>query len=782
MSGEIVEKFREFAQGVGITLPAAIVADGSVKRAGSIGYILHADESPAGKVWDFKDPEGTKHSWRADAAGTGATPTPHAIAVKAAASAEKRAEEKADALPRLRELWTSSDPAPADHPYLVSHGLGGREDIAGLLRVDRSGALLVPFADGDPDTLTGIQIIQPSGRKWFAPGSTYARRFFPIPGDTDTIFIAEGMATAAAVAISTGKQAYATGGAGNMPGVAAVVRARFPEAIIVIAGDHDRGTIDPTDTDTDSRPRNTGREVAEKAAAASGGIAIVPADIPDFFGTDWADVLVQCGGAVVRERLTPTPEMLTRAEKPGEATEELHYTDMGNSRRFVREFGSEVRYCHAWKSWLIWDGRRWRRDEAGEIFDLARRIPAVIAAEAAHFTEQAGRRQASKSEREQLQARAEDAWKGAKAAEQLKNVKAFLEFAQSEPGIAVNTDDLDADLDVLNVANGIIDMRTGELHPHDRKKLCTKLIDIHYTPGAAAPRWEKAVIDFTDKDTELAYFLQRAVGYSLTGRTNEQCVFILHGRGRNGKSLFADRVGRIAGDYGQQADFSLFLEKEQDKISNDIARLCGARFVAASEGEAGKRLAEAAIKHMTGGEKMVARFLHKEYFEFRPQFSPWLATNHRPQIRGTDEGIWRRIRLIPCRAYFDPKDDDPQLMDTLDAEMPGILAWAVQGAVQWYRGGLGIAEAVATATSEFREEMDSIGAWLAACCSTDDPGAITPLADIYASYAAWIEAAGEGVLSQRKFNDRMKDRGIENGPPTPQKTTTKRGISLRRRP
>ena len=779
-AAEIVEKFREFAAGVGITLPSNIVADGGLKRAGSIGYILYDDESPAGKVWDFKDPEGTQYSWRADAAGTGATPTPHIVAARAADRAEKREQEKADALPRLRELWAAAAAAPADHAYLGSHGIG-REDIAGLLRIDKSGALLVPFSDGDPATLTGIQIIQPAGRKFFMAGSTYARKFFCIPGDTSTIYICEGMATAAAAAVATEKMSIATGGAGNMPGVAAVIRGQYPDAIIIIAGDHDRGTVDPADTET--RARNTGREAAEKAAAAGGGIAIIPEGIPDFRGSDWADVLVQFGPGEVKSRLTPTPEMLTRTEKTGEAlTEELHYTDMGNSRRFALEFGADVRYCHPWESWLIWDGRRWRRDEAGEIFALARRIPAIIAAEAAHYTEQAGRRNASKSEREQLQARAEEAWKGAKAAEQLRNIKAFLELARSEPGIAVSPGDLDAGLDIINVANGIIDMRTGELHPHDRRKLCTKLIDIHYIPGAAAPRWEKAVLDFTGGDTELAFFLQRAVGYSLTGRTNEQCVFILHGRGRNGKSLFADRIGRIAGDYGQQADFSLFLEKEQDKISNDIARLCGARFVAASEGEAGKRLAEAAIKHMTGGEKMVARFLHKEYFEFRPQFSPWLATNHRPQIRGTDEGIWRRIRLIPCRAYFDPKDDDPQLMDTLDSEMPGILAWAVQGAVQWYRRGLGNAEAVATATSEFREEMDSIGAWLAACCSTDDPGAITPLADIYASYAAWIEAAGEGVLSQRKFNDRMKDRGIENGPPTPQKTTTKRGISLRRRP
>jgi len=757
-AAEIVEKFREFAQGVGIDIPGDIIADGRIHRAGAIGYIIHADEQPAGQCWDFRVSE-KKHSWRADAAGAGTPQAPHIVAARAADRAEKREQEKADALPRLRELWASAAPAPADHAYLVSHGIGGREDIAGLLRIDKSGALLVPFHDGDPGALTGIQIIQPAGRKWFLPGSTYARRFLSFPGATDTIYIAEGMATAAAVAISTGKQAYATGGAGNMPGVAAVIRSRYPDAIIVIAGDHDRGNIDPTDTDTDSRPRNTGREAAEKAAAACGGIAIIPADIPDFAGSDWADVLVQFGPGEVRERLTPTREMLTRAEKPGEEGPTNSYTDLGNSRRFVAKFGKDIRYIHAFDRWLIWRGDRWEIDEAEQVMGMAREIPAIIAEEAAaHY--RAAARARSKEEREARQKQAEAALKGATKAEGVRNIKNFLELAQSERGMSVRPDALDTHHHQLNVANGTIDLRTGELHPHRREDYHTRIAPYHYDPNATCPRWEQAVLDFCSGDAELAFWIQRAVGYSLSGDVSEQCFFVLHGMGSNGKSFLLKIIQRLAGGYGQSAKFETFLEDERgSNINNDVAVLRGARLVVSSEAPEGKRLAEHKIKHLTGGDKIRARFLYKESFEFDPTFKIWLGSNHRPKITGTDNGIWRRVRLIPCKAWFDQNNPDPTFGPAIEAEMPGILTWAVKGAVQWYRHRLGIPSAVTQATDRYREEMDSIGAWLAECCDTSNPTAKVGSKNLYQSYATWAEAAGEGVLAQKNFNRVMGDRG-----------------------
>lgn len=754
-AAEIVESFRAFAQGVGITLPAAIIADGRIHRAGAIGYILHGDEQPAGQCWDFRSPD-KKHSWRADAGAKTTPATPHVIAAKAAASAGKREAEKADALPRLRELWTSSDPAPADHAYLVSHGIG-REDIAGLLRVDKSGALLVPFHDGDPDQLTGIQLIQPAGRKWFLPGSTYARRFFSIPGDTSTIYICEGMATAAAVAVATGKQAYATGGAGNLPGVAAVIRSRYPEAVIVVAGDHDRGTIDPADTD--SRPRNTGKEAAEKAAAACGGIAIIPDTIDDFRGSDWADVLVQFGAGEVRERLTPTPEMLRRAEKPGEAGATLSYTDLGNSRRFRAKFGENIRYIHAFDKWLLWKGDRWEIDEAEQVMGMAREIPAIIAEEAAdHY--RAAARARSKEEREARQKQAEAALKGATKAEGVRSIKNFLELAQSERGMSVRPDALDTHHYQLNVQNGTVDLRTGELHPHQREDYHTRIVPYQYDPTATCPRWEQAIMDFCSGDAELAYWLQRAVGYSMTGDVSEQCFFVLYGMGSNGKSFLLKIIQRLAGGYGQSAKFETFLEDERgSNINNDVAILRGARLVVSSEAPEGRRLAEHKIKHLTGGDKIRARFLYKESFEFDPTFKIWLGSNHRPKITGTDNGIWRRVRLIPCRAWFDQNNPDPTFGPAIEAEMPGILTWAVQGAVQWYRQRLGVPSAVTQATDRYREEMDSIGAWLAECCDVTNPTAKVGSKNLYQSYAAWAEAAGEGVLAQRNFNRVMGDRG-----------------------
>ncbi len=260
-------------------------------------------------------------------------------------------------------------------------------------------------------------------------------------------------------------------------------------------------------------------------------------------------------------------------------------------------------------------------------------------------------------------------------------------------------------------------------------------------------------------DAELVTFLQRAAGYSLTGSTREQCLFVLYGTGANGKSSLLDTLRLLLGDYAQQTESKTFTEKKQDSISNDIARLKGARLVAASETESGGRLAESLVKQMTGGEPLTARFLHQEFFEFRPEFKVWLGTNHKPVIKGSDNAIWRRIRLIPFDVTIPPAERDKDLLFKLREELPGILAWAVRGCADWLRNGLSEPESVMSATSAYRDEMDVLGPFFSECCHFTHI-AKTSASELYRAYGGWVERFGEKPMSQRSFGMSLSERGL----------------------
>jgi putative DNA primase/helicase len=271
----------------------------------------------------------------------------------------------------------------------------------------------------------------------------------------------------------------------------------------------------------------------------------------------------------------------------------------------------------------------------------------------------------------------------------------MLRLAQSS--VPILTDDLDRDPWLLNVANGTVDLRSGELRRHRREDLITKLIDVEYHPDAPCKRWLRFLEEIQPKESTRRY-LQRSAGYSATGSARERVVLILHGGGRNGKSVFLQELRTTLGPYAVRMPSETFLAKRQDgAIPNDIAQLRGARMAFGSETGEGRRLAEAKIKEMTGDESISARFMRGEWFDFRPAFTPWLATNHRPVIKGSDAAIWDRIRLVPFNVRFRLPDEpdsglavaDLALAEKLDAERQGILAWIVRGAVDWYRDGLG---------------------------------------------------------------------------------------------
>ena len=263
-----------------------------------------------------------------------------------------------------------------------------------------------------------------------------------------------------------------------------------------------------------------------------------------------------------------------------------------------------------------------------------------------------------------------------------------------------------------------------------------------------------------DGDESLVEFMHRAIGYSLTGDIGEQVCFILHGFGANGKSTMLTTIGDLLGDLARHASIETFTERDGGRIPEDRARLREARFVTTSETNRHHRLDENFIKDVTGGEPITARFLHQNAFEFAPSFKVFMACNHKPQITGTDHGIWRRIRLVPFNQKFDPRQE-PDLDYTLANELPGILAWAVQGCRQWQDQGLGMPDAVQKATESYRSESDLLGLFIEEACTVSDCLTV-PSSDLYKAYREWCDTGGYRPMNQRNFGLGLKERGFTN--------------------
>jgi putative DNA primase/helicase len=421
-------------------------------------------------------------------------------------------------------------------------------------------------------------------------------------------------------------------------------------------------------------------------------------------------------------------------------------TDLGNAERFVSDHGDIVRYVHGWATWHIWDGCRWREDTDGEAIRLAKHTVRRILAEEVPSL---------------YDSKAQEALaKHAVKSESAGRIAAMLELARVERPVPLTPDAMDADIHLLNVSNGTLDLRTGELYPHDPLLYCSRVAPVAYRPEAQAPLWLAFLARIFDGRQEVIDYLQRAIGYSLTGDTSEQCVFILWGSGANGKSTFLETIKALLADYAQSADPKSFQEQHGGSgARSDIARLKGARFVVATESESGARLSESLIKSVTGGEKLVARRLYQDFFEFEPAFKLWLATNHKPHIRNTDHGIRRRIRLIPFAVTIPPEERDKGLRNRLMEELPGIFAWAVRGCLSWREGGLREPETVLAATQEYHEEMDRLAPFIEERCELGSQYS-TLAADLFASYLSWCEESGEKPLSRVNFSLAMQDRGL----------------------
>jgi putative DNA primase/helicase len=419
-----------------------------------------------------------------------------------------------------------------------------------------------------------------------------------------------------------------------------------------------------------------------------------------------------------------------------------NHTDAGNARRLVRLHGTDLRFVPEWGVWLHYDGQRWARDTGGgAAMALAKRAVLSMYEEAADKGDTERKAMVDHARRSEAEPR----------------LRAMITLARSEPGIAVAPDRLDTDPWTFNVQNGTIDLRSGDLRPHRREDLIAKIAGCAYLPDATCPTWTGFLDRIMDGREEVIGFLRRAAGYALTGSTREQVIFLLHGTGANGKSTLLRVLLELLGDYGRQAPSDVLLAKRNDAHPTGIAGLHSARLVSVIEVDEGRRLAEGLVKQLTGSDRVAARFMRQDFFEYEPAFKLFLAANHKPIIRGTDLATWRRIRLVPFDVTIPPEEQDHDLADKLRTELPGILRWAVEGALEWQEGGLKPPAAVLAATDTYRAESDILGAFIAERC-TMGPDEWASKDELYRSYSSWAEQAGEKPISKRAFGERIQER------------------------
>jgi putative DNA primase/helicase len=433
----------------------------------------------------------------------------------------------------------------------------------------------------------------------------------------------------------------------------------------------------------------------------------------------------------------PTEAAATKIEK---------FTDLGNARRFVARYRGAALYCETWGRWFHWDAMRWAEDERLEVIaragDLIRSLYAVAKKIKDEDERKAFLSHLIKSESH-------------------RSIHAMVTLAKSDPAVARHPDDFDNDQWLCAIKNGTLDLRTGKLRPHDPKDMITKLAPVDYDPSARCPNWLAFLDMIMLGRKSLVDFLKRALGSSLTGITSDKAMFILYGPGGdNGKSTMVEVMETLLGNYARRTPVETFIKKREGSIPNDIARLRGARFVWAAENDRGVRLAESLIKEMTGGDRMAARFLHGEFFEFMPTFKIWFATNHKPTIRG-DAAIWRRLKLVPF-DYTIPKDRQKkrhEVMAMFQSELPGILNWAIEGCLEWQRDGLGVPDEVINATREYESEQDTFSMFLEEKCVRVTNARVLSLA-LYREYKTWAEEHGETPASHKTFASLMSERGF----------------------
>jgi len=622
--------------------------------------------------------------------------------------------------------------------------------------------LVVPLYDryGTVRGLQGRDLTGKCQARWVSlsnpPGKVWQRYgFLRGGGSYGVVVITEGPGDAL-TAVAAGYDAVAVRGAAmSSEALASELAEALRDSLVVVAGDADEAGQRFTQT-ISTALRNHGVEVRHLVIPTAGD------DLTDWRGRDPEGFPGKLHEAVRAARPVRTPEeerrinveealrstgLDTITREDGERAAELYRayrdrfgeadTDVLRAHVLVAFADDRIRHAPG-LGYFVWDGRCWVPSEA-RVRQEIHRVGAALAL--------AGKTQE------------------ARGFLTTKNIDHIIHELRAIPSVSVRAGDFDARADLLSVRNGTIDLRTGTLRPHRREDMITRYVDVEYRPDATCPRWEKFLEEIFPDHPELPAYMQRLIGYGITGSTSEQCFAVLWGKGANGKSVFMDTVTSVFSAISRTTPFSTFEERPNNGIPNDLAALRGARIVRASEGDHGKPMAEGVLKQATGGNVLVARFLRQEFFEFVPTFLLLMDTNHKPRFRGQDDGLWRRVKMIPFKRRFAPHERDYGLTDKLRAEAEGILAWAVRGAVTWYRDGLQDPEVVRNATREYREISDALAGFLPGVLEkTGDPNDRLLGNAAFNAYLDWCEAENlhpRERWTRRTFYAALEERGID---------------------
>ena len=426
----------------------------------------------------------------------------------------------------------------------------------------------------------------------------------------------------------------------------------------------------------------------------------------------------------------------------------IQLTDYGNAQRLVALHGENTRFDYERKVWFVWNGKFWQENAEAKVWQFAKVTAKAMYKEASQISDDSRRQTLAKH---------------AIKSESANSLRAMVKLAETEPEIQVEVSEFDAHPHLLNVANGIIDLRNGALLPHTRDRMLTNYVPIEYNPNAACPIYDKFLSRIFAGNRNLISYIDRAIGYTLTGETGEQCLFTCYGKGANGKSTLLNVIENLLGDAATSVRTEALMSHKFTANSGhneDVANLRGKRFVSAVETESGHQLAESLIKQLTGGDTVKASRKHEHQIQFKARFKLWLAANHKPQIKGTDEGIWRRIHLIPFEETIPENERDKDLDKKLQSELQGILARTVCGAITWYAQGLGKVPEIENATSAYRNEQDTVAIFLAENAEKSAGFGVFP-SILYDCYKQWCIDSGDAKLNNREFPANLERLGFK---------------------
>lgn len=422
-------------------------------------------------------------------------------------------------------------------------------------------------------------------------------------------------------------------------------------------------------------------------------------------------------------------------------TEQIDDTDLANAALFAKERGADIRFTPE-AGWFVWDGTRWAVDSKA----------IAVQARAKETARSIFDRVKDSQDRDAT-------YRHAKKTQSRQAIESMIWLSRSEPGILASLTDFDADPFLFNVQNGTVELRTGKLREHEKDDLISRIAPVTFDKAAACESWDAFLWRVLGGDRDLYDYMRRFVGHLLAGDVSDQALHFLYGLGANGKSVFCDSVLRLLGDYAIAASPDLIMIRRYGGIPNDVARLRGVRAAFMNETVQGARFDEAKLKDLTGGDTLNARFLHQEFFDFRPTHRLIIRGNHKPAITGTDDGVWRRLRLVPFNVQIPLEEQDRHLIDKLTAELPGILNWAIAGCLEWQRDGLSPPALITDAVRAYREESDVLGRFIGEHCEVRNLAQVKSSV-FFSAYKGYCERAAERWIPSKDLPGEMQRRGF----------------------